>query len=39
MRPEERSLAEIAQIMDWTLSSVKVRLHRLRGRLRCYMEE
>ena len=36
---EERSLAEIAQIMDWTLSNVKVRLHRLRGRLRSYMEE
>ena len=29
---EERSLAEIAQIMNLTLSNVKVRLHRLRGR-------
>ena len=36
---EERSLAEIAQIMNLTLSNVKVRLHRLRGRLRHYMEE
>lgn len=36
---EERSVAEIAQIMDLSLSNVKVRLHRLRGRLRGYMEE
>lgn len=36
---EERSVAEIAQIMDLTQSNVKVRLHRLRERLRRYMEE
>ncbi len=36
---EERSMAEIAQIMDMTLSNVKVRLHRVRGRLKRYMEE
>ena len=36
---EERSVAEIAQIMDLSLSNFKVRLHRLRGRLRGYMGE
>ena len=36
---DERSVAEIAQIMDLTLSNVKVRLHRVRGRIRQYMEE
>jgi len=36
---EERSVVEIAQIMDLTQSNVKVRLHRLRERLRRYMEE
>lgn len=36
---EERPVAEIAQILDLTLSNVKVRLHRVRGRIRQYMEE
>lgn len=36
---EERPVAEIAQIMGLTLSNVKVRLHRVRGRIRHYMEE
>jgi len=36
---EERSTAEIAQTTGWTVSNVKVRLHRVRGLLRRYMEE
>ena len=36
---DERSVAEIAQIMDLMLSNVKVRLHRVRGRIRQSMEE
>lgn len=36
---EECPIAEIAQMMNLSQANVKVRLHRIRGRLRQYMEE
>lgn len=36
---EECTVSEIAQMMNLSQANVKVRLHRIRGRLRQYMEE
>lgn len=36
---EERPVAEIARIVDLTENNVKVKLHRIRRRIRQYMEE
>lgn len=36
---EEFPVAEIARMMNLSQANVKVRLHRIRGRLRQYMEE